>query len=246
MTAPTLDDTARAVGALLAALPSQHHDDLPSSLDMTRRTFMDRLVTPATLQASLSVHYDAYLATLLAADLFTGALVCSVDALKNVDHLKQQVAATTQKPMLSGELVLVTLGAWSYHRPDDWFERPSALDDFRAGDDVVDNGTLTSTRPGPYFVALGALVASLATGWRREAMARARSRRELQALCFIDRVLQLTPVPGARELAEDDTDEAGTARATLLAAAALRAHATPERLRSLVEEALGDRSTTND
>ena len=58
---------------------------------------MERLVSPKVLEASISLHYDAYLKGLLWLDYFTTVLAGQTDVLGNLRFIKEEMKKKSEK-----------------------------------------------------------------------------------------------------------------------------------------------------
>ena len=228
-----IDEISRHLGSLIKGFPSYHHKRLASSLDVSRRTFMEKLVSPKILAAGVSLHYDCYLKGLLWLDYFTTILAGTTDLLDNLKYIKEEMGKKSVKPLVPGNLALVATGAWAFNLPEDSFRSAELEKRWTTLDEKsVLAGELSKV--GPFYLALGAMVSSFASGWRREAIPLFTTRLELQALIFIDAVISLTAVPNGRQLVE----EKKLMQASVEAVKSLMAYSTPDRLREHLEPAL--------
>ena len=229
----TIDEISRHLGSLIKGLSSYQHNKLASSLDVTRRTFMEKLVSPKILAAGVSLHYDAYLKGLLWLDYFTTILAGTTDVLENLQYIKKEMGKKKVKPLVPGNLALVATGAWAYNLAEDSFNSAEVEKRWASFDEKSPiAGELAKV--GPYYLALGTMVSSFVSGWRREVLPLFTTRLELQALIFVDAVISLTAVPNGRQLVE----EKKLRQASVEAAKSLMAYSTPDRLREHLEPAL--------
>ena len=228
-----IDEISRHLGSLIKGFPSYHHKRLASSLDVSRRTFMEKLVSPKILAAGLSLHYDAYLKGLLWIDYFTTILAGTTDVLENLNYIKIEMGKKNVKPLVPGNLALVATGAWAYNLPEKSF-RSAAVEKRWALLDENSSIAGELSEVGPFYLALGAMVSSFMSGWRREVLPLYTTRLELQALIFIDAVISMTAVPNGQKLVK----EKRILQASVEAANSLMAFSTPDRLREHLEPAL--------